>query len=208
MSLRELRSAAVGTARLVTTDASVAQDRIGMAWVGNDGTWWLGGSPDGYPTPDDRARTEFVKAAELRAIAAAVAAHPGPLLILTDALSGAETIRAWVTTGATLRASLRAYPELVVLRDSLIERRASDCPASIRYSPRRAHELHTGADLLSKVAGLYGTPDTAHRSKNAQAALKRVGPDWQVGADRIAARAAFMHLAQLRIAPPIPLAAP
>lgn len=202
---RALSSRRTGTARLVATDASVSDDRFGVAWVGDDGTWWLHGTPEGCVDQDGR---RHIDVAEFRAVAAAVQAHPSRVLILTDSQKVARTVQAWVNRGLKLRVVLREFPEIVELRNVIISRWETDHPVSVRWAPRGTYELNKGADQLSKLAALFGTPASSERTRSAQGLLGvlaggGMGTDWRAGAQRAAARAAERHAVQMRVKPPL-----
>lgn len=171
-----LRSRSAGTARLVATDASVGGDTTGIAWIGENGTWWAAGARTGWGEGRGyELRAEFIDEAEALALAAAVQAHPSRLLVLTDSAACCGMFWNWIRRGPQLRPEWD-HPELRGLLEAVRTRWETPNEVRVRWVRRRSLPIHRGADTLTRIARLYCIPDSEEKRISAQGLLKRCLP--------------------------------
>lgn len=136
-------------ARTVASDAGVTAEYSAMAWVSDDGRWWV-----------CRERPAPSQFAELVAFAAAVSHHPGqPLRMLTDLEPLAGLVTGWRAGG------VHRWPSMSRVRDRRLERIVSvlqrrvaeragrhDEVTARHVHGHRGHPLNTAADRLCRHA--------------------------------------------------------
>ena len=135
--------------RTVASDAGVTAEYSAMAWVSDDGRWWV-----------CRERPAPSQFAELVALAAAVSHHPGQRVrMLTDLEPLAGLVSGWRVGG------VHRWPSLQRTRDERLERivavlqrrvsaragRHDEVTARHVYG-HRGHPLNTAADKLCRHA--------------------------------------------------------
>lgn len=136
-------------ARTVASDAGVTAEYSAMAWVSDDGRWWV-----------CRERPAPSQFAELVALAAAVSHHPGQRVrMLTDLDPLAGLVSGWRAGGVHRWPSLQRMRDprlervVAVLQRRVAERAGRHDEVTARHvHGHRGHPLNTAADKLCRHA--------------------------------------------------------
>lgn len=142
----------LGNAKIVCADASIANGREAVAWVGDDGSWAL--------SVRSVKKTD-ITVAELRAVQLAIKLHPGSVTVYTDNFTAARACQFWLgipvdnAPGATILEGYRQ--QFPALASALINR----YDTVVDWSPRNQHPLNRAAD---QIAGL-GTENPPYTAK-------------------------------------------